>query len=58
MSLRRPGMASPAFASRRSRFCFRARAFLTDIALKHKRGWFRVRVACASLCVEASERAD
>ena len=40
MSLRRPGMASPAlavlaeFASRRSLFFFRARAFLPGIALE------------------------
>jgi PAS domain-containing protein len=55
--LRRPGIASPALASRlRSRFSFRARAFLPDIALEDKSGWFRVRVVCASLCVEASER--
>ena len=47
--LGRRGMASPAlavlaaFASRRSVFCFRERAFLPDIALKHKRGGCRVR---------------
>jgi len=58
MSLRRPGIASPALAVlaalalRRALFCFRARAFLPDIALEE---WV---VLCArrGLCVVASEK--
>ena len=49
-------MASPASSQLTSRFSFRARVFSPDIVVKDKRGGCRVRVVCASLCVEASEK--
>ena len=55
MSLRRPGIASPAFAalaSRYSRFLFRARVSIPIVALED----IVQGVVCASLCVEASEK--
>ena len=64
MSLRRPGMASPALAvlvalaSRRSLFCFRARALLSDIAFVTQTwmGSFARLVRVVVVVVEASEK--
>ena len=52
MSLRRPGMASPALASRFSRVRFRTRVSTPRVALEAivEGG------VCAWLCVEASDR--
>ena len=51
MSLRRPGMASPALAALASCFLFRMRVSTPSVAVED----IAEGVVCASLCDEASE---